>query len=639
VQRVTALFANDPRRRAKLIARGILVVGAVLILCGWAVTAVWIIATRQQALSQTELLGGFTVLATLLLMGLAAYLVHEIYWRASREIELSEAHVKLQAANHDLESDVRRRITDLKAKEAQLHTAMDQLNRVQRIAGIGSLEIDLTGQTESIIWSPYACKLFGVDPASVEPTPAYLLNRIHPDDRDKARSASDRANSTGTAAPPLEYRIVRPDGEERILYRENAIQHDDSGKPVRRIVTYKDITEIKLTEAQLRQTQDNLNRVQRLAKVGSDVWDVRTGEVVWSDETYRIFGVDPSTFIPTSQNFLDLVIPEDRSGIVARRQELSQGKCPTGTIIRIRRPDGGVRHIYSVAELVQDKDGKPLRWVGMRQDITAQARAEQSLRDAKDAAEAANFAKSQFLANTSHELRTPLNAIIGFSEMLQRGFAGPMRAKQQEYVGLVRQSGQHLLNVINDILDLAHVDSGKFELREEAEVDPQEIIDSCVALMRDGANAGNLQLSTEIESRLPHLVADPTRLKQILLNLMSNAIKFTKPGGSVLVLGRQTSVGDLVLEVRDTGPGMTPEEVDIALTPFRQVDSSHTRRHEGTGLGLPLAHRLAELHGGSLRVISKQGCGTTVTVTLPAARLAAGTATMTGNFPEVSGAA
>jgi signal transduction histidine kinase len=292
-----------------------------------------------------------------------------------------------------------------------------------------------------------------------------------------------------------------------------------------------------------------------------------------------------------------------------------------------------------VAELVQDKDGKPLRWVGMRQDITAQARAEQSLRDAKDAAEAANFAKSQFLANTSHELRTPLNAIIGFSEMLQRGFAGPMRAKQQEYVGLVRQSGQHLLNVINDILDLAHVDSGKFELREEAEVDPQEIIDSCVALMRDGANAGNLQLSTEIESRLPHLVADPTRLKQILLNLMSNAIKFTKPGGSVLVLGRQTSVGDLVLEVRDTGPGMTPEEVDIALTPFRQVDSSHTRRHEGTGLGLPLAHRLAELHGGSLRVISKQGCGTTVTVTLPAARLAAGTATMTGNFPEVSGAA
>jgi two-component system cell cycle sensor histidine kinase PleC len=623
VQRVTALFANDPRHRAKLIARGILVVGAVLILCGWAVTAVWIIATRQNALSQTEMLSGLTVLATLLLVGLCAYLIHEICWRVSREIELWEAHVKLQAANYNLEIDGQRRITDLKAKEAQLHDAMDHLNRVQRIAGIGSLEIDLTGKTESIIWSPYACKLFGVDPASVEPTPEYLLNRIHPDDRDKAKSASDRANSTGTAAPPLEYRIVRPDGEERILYRENAIQHDDSGKPVRRIVTYKDITEIKLTEAQLRQTQDNLNRVQRLAKVGSDVWDVRTGEVVWSDETYRIFGVDPRTFIPTSQNFLDLVIPEDRSGIVARRQELSRGKCPTGTIIRIRRPDGEVRHVYSVAELVQDKDGKPLRWVGMRQDITAQARAEQSLRDAKDAAEAANFAKSQFLANTSHELRTPLNAIIGFSEMLERGFAGPMGAKQQEYVGLVRQSGQHLLNVINDILDLAHVDSGKFELREEAEVDPQEIIDSCVALMRDRANAGNLQLSTEIESRLPHLVADPTRLKQILLNLMSNAIKFTEPGGSVVVLGRQTSVGDLVLEVRDTGPGMTPEEVDIALTPFRQVDSSHTRRHEGTGLGLPLAHRLAELHDGSLRVISKQGCGTTVKVTLPVARLAA----------------
>ncbi len=165
-------------------------------------------------------------------------------------------------------------ITDLKAKETQLHDAMDHLNRVQRIAGIGSLEIDLTTETERIGWSPHACKLFGVDPASVEPTPAYLLNRIHPDDRDKARSASDRANSTGTAAPPLEYRIVRPDGEERVLYRENAIQYGDSGEPARRIVTYKDITEIKITEAQLRQAQDDLNRAQRLAKVGSDAWDL-----------------------------------------------------------------------------------------------------------------------------------------------------------------------------------------------------------------------------------------------------------------------------------------------------------------------------------------------------------------------------
>jgi PAS domain S-box-containing protein len=376
-------------------------------------------------------------------------------------------------------------ITDLKAKETQLRVAMDHLNRIQRIAGIGSIEVDLRTEREHISWSPSACELFGLDPASVEPPPEFLLNLIHPDDRAKAKKASDRANSTGTAAPPLEYRIVRPDGAERILYRENAIQHDDGGQPERRIITYKDITEIKATEAQLRQTQDDLNRAQRMAKVGSDVWDLRTGNVVWSEETYRIFGVDPNTFIPTAENFLNFVVPEDRPGLLARRQELLRGNPPAATEISICRPDGEVRRIYSEAELIRDPKGKPIRWVGMRQDITAQSRAERSLRDAKEAAETANVAKSQFLANTSHELRTPLNAIIGFSDMLRLGLVGRLSAKQKEYVALIHQSSQHLLSVINDILDLAHVDSGKFELHEEAGVAIRYVIDACLALMRD----------------------------------------------------------------------------------------------------------------------------------------------------------
>jgi len=524
-----------------------------------------------------------------------------------------------------------RDITDLKVKETLLREAMDHLNRVQRIAGIGSLTVDLRTEPEHISWSASACELFGLDPASVESTPEFLLNLIHPDDRVKVKRASDRAYRTRTAAPPLEYRIVRPGGTERTIYRENAIQHDHSGEPVRRIVTYKDITEIKDTEAQLRQTQDDLNRAQRLAKVGSDVWNLRTGTVVWSEETYRIFGVDPSTFVPTTENFLNFVVPEDRPGLLARREELLRGKPPAATKINIRRPDGEVRQIYSEAELVLDKNGKPLRWVGMRQDITEQTRVERSLRDAKEAAEAANVAKSQFLANTSHELRTPLNAIIGFSDMLRLGLVGRLREKQKEYLTLIHQSGQHLLNVINDILDLAHVDSGKFELHEEAGVDVRHVIDSCVSLMRDRANAEGLRLSTEIEDHLPLLVADPTRPKQILLNLMSNAIKFTEPGGSVAVTAGHHTGGGVAFEVRDTGPGMTPDEIDIALEPFGQVDASHIRQHEGTGLGLPIARRLAELHGGSLHVSSEKRGGTTVYVTLPASRTAAATAAVADN--------
>jgi two-component system cell cycle sensor histidine kinase PleC len=148
--------------------------------------------------------------------------------------------------------------------------------------------------------------------------------------------------------------------------------------------------------------------------------------------------------------------------------------------------------------------------------------------------------------------------------------------------------------------------------------------------VKDRANVGGLQLSIEIENHLPLLVADSTRLKQILLNLMSNAIKFTEPGGSVVVTGRRGGEGCVAFEVRDTGPGMTPDEIKIALEPFGQVDASHTRQHEGTGLGLPLARRLAELHGGSLHVSSQKGKGTTVTVTLPASRTVVETTTTTG---------
>ena len=387
--------------------------------------------------------------------------------------------------------------------------------------------------------------------------------------------------------------------------------------------TGRDITALKAAEARLSQIQDDLNRAQRLAKVGSDVWDLRTGRVIWSAETYRIFGLDPDTFIPTTENFLDLVVPEDRPKLLARRKQILQGKCPAAREFSIRRPDGEIRRIYSEAELVLDEDGKPVRWVGMRQDITAQMVAERGLREAKEEAEAANIAKSQFLANMSHELRTPLNAIIGFAEALELGLAGPLRPKQAEYIDDVRNSGRHLLNVINDILDLAKVDAGKFELYEEDGIDPRRVVDTCITLVKVQADARAVHLSTEVEDRLPCFMADPTRLKQILLNLLSNAIKFTEQGGSVTAGIRCSREGDIVFEVRDTGPGMTEDEIKIALQPFGQVEAGLTRRYEGTGLGLPIAQRLAELHGGSLRIESAKGHGTTVIVTLPTGRVLA----------------
>ena len=291
------------------------------------------------------------------------------------------------------------------------------------------------------------------------------------------------------------------------------------------------------------------------------------------------------------------------------------------------------------AERVISVSGKPVfdragRFAGYRgtgRDITREVAAERALREAKTAAETANRAKSQFLANISHELRTPLNAILGFAEMLGKGLAGAVSDRQREYADFIYQGGAHLLHVINDILDLVRVDAGRLELREEEGIDPRRIAEASLALVRGRARSGGVHLTCEIEDGTPLIVADPTRLAQILINLLSNAVKFTDAGGCVELTVRRAADGGLDFAVRDTGSGMTAAEVEIALQPFGQVDSSLARRHEGAGLGLPLARRLAELHGGELHIESEKGRGTTVTLRLGAARVVAAPAAVEGS--------
>jgi signal transduction histidine kinase len=239
---------------------------------------------------------------------------------------------------------------------------------------------------------------------------------------------------------------------------------------------------------------------------------------------------------------------------------------------------------------------------------------------ARDEAERANRVRGEFLANMSHELRTPLNAISGFSDLLANELFGPLGdPRYREFVLDIQTSGKHLLEVIGNILDLTKVDAGKLSL-DEQEVDLGELMALTGRLVSEQAQASGVRLDIKLPVDPVTLLADPTRLKQILLNLLSNAIKFTPNGGEV-VLFHEVIDDSVFLRVADTGIGMTPEEVIQVMERFRQVDNSFSRRHEGTGLGLPLTKSLTELHGGSLEIQSMPGKGTTASVRLPGSRL------------------
>jgi PAS domain S-box-containing protein len=265
------------------------------------------------------------------------------------------------------------------------------------------------------------------------------------------------------------------------------------------------------------------------------------------------------------------------------------------------------------------RDGREAMVVTAALDITERRKAERDLIAAKELAEVANHSKTEFLANMSHELRTPLNAIIGFAQLMAGEMLGPLATPK--YVGYahdIAASGEHLLGIINDILDVSKLEAGKLDLIEES-IDLAQAIQDLLRLVEQKARAGKVYIETGIEPGLPRLVADSRKVKQILLNLLTNAIKFSPPGGMVEIAVR-VQAGAVVIVITDHGIGMDARELQVAVSRFGQVASAWSRRHPGTGLGLPLAIGLTEMHGGTLTIRSSKEIGTTVTVTFPRER-------------------
>jgi signal transduction histidine kinase len=260
----------------------------------------------------------------------------------------------------------------------------------------------------------------------------------------------------------------------------------------------------------------------------------------------------------------------------------------------------------------------------MLHDISDRKHSEEALLAAKQQAELANRTKTEFLANMSHELRTPLNAIIGFSELIRSAAFGPLgSSRYHEYANDISVSGQHLLRIINDILDMSKVESGTVDL-DENEVDVIDAVEFCINLVKQRAHAAGIALESDIADDSPRLRADERKFKQILLNLLSNAIKFTSAGGRVTLRAWCHFDDGYVIQIADTGIGIASADIPKVLTAFGQADGTLSRKFEGTGLGLPLSKSYVEMHGGSFDLQSSVGVGTTVTVRFPAERIVAG---------------
>ncbi len=297
---------------------------------------------------------------------------------------------------------------------------------------------------------------------------------------------------------------------------------------------------------------------------------------------------------------------------------------------RQRDPQGATEQRLSDGRWlkVSDRRTEDGSTVCLRTDITelkqreeALRRAEESSRAARETAELANRAKTEFLANMSHELRTPLNAIIGFSEIIMGEMFGPIGVEQyKEYMKDIHESGSHLYNLINDILDVSKAEAGKLEL-SESEIDIADAVTRCVRLVGERAERAEVALEVEVPQGLPLLYADERKIKQILLNLLSNAVKFTPTGGKVSISARIEPDGWFCFAITDIGIGISEQDMADVMAPFGQVDSTLARRYEGTGLGLPLSKALVDLHGGELDLHSELDVGTTVTVRLPKDRL------------------
>ncbi len=383
-----------------------------------------------------------------------------------------------------------------------------------------------------------------------------------------------------------------------------------------------DITELRERESALQQLNERFEEAQSVAHIGNWIHDFNDKIYDWSSETSRILGYEPGAVEIGHKAYLDRVHPDDMERMQSVVRWATENGDDYQVEYRLVQPNGNIVHVREIGRIQHDSAGSPVFVGGTLQDITQEHLAELELIDAKMRAEEGTKAKSMFLANMSHELRTPLNAIIGFAEVISKEIFGPVEnAKYKEYSGNILSSGQHLLSLINDILDFSRLEAGEQDLREE-ETSLQEIIDWTAVMLKPKAREKSISLDI-IGKTDYRLVADERKLKQVLINLVNNAIKFTPREGEVKIYVDTASDNYTSIFVEDNGHGIGESEISQVMRPFMRTAYSVSSSIEGTGLGLPLSKSIVELHDGELKIQSKEKNGTVVEVRLPRKRFVA----------------
>ena len=430
----------------------------------------------------------------------------------------------------------------------------------------------------------------------------------------------------GESASNAEFTLRRTDrGETWMGSYSFAPIRNQVGDIVGAVVAGRDITERKVAEASVRESEQRLCLALNAAKAGIWEWDLHSQRTIWSDEIFRLYGLQPGSCEPSYATWLNTIYPEDREVALAAISMVGQA-VELNLEWRVGDPAGAARWLMLRGKPELDEEGRPARYRGIVMDISERKRVEAELEQyrnhleelvvhrtselaiAKTQAEAANQAKTAFLANMSHEIRTPMNAIIGLTHLLQR--AGPT-PEQVDRLNKIGAAGHHLLSVINDILDISKIEAGRVEL-ENTDFHLASIFDNIRSFIGEQARSKGLTIEIDLGSVPVWLRGDSTRLRQALLNYAGNALKFTAQGVIVLRAILLEDNGDDVLvrfEVQDTGIGIAADKLPCLFQAFEQADVSTSRKYGGTGLGLAITRRLAKLMGGEADALSTPGSG------------------------------